>query len=73
MKIDKNALAALASLGDRELWEAIGKIASEHGFSLPKSTPNHEEMEKLRSVISGSDKINMREAIKLLNSYKKRN
>ncbi len=72
MKIDKEKLASLAALGDRELWMTICQIAANHGYKLPENQPTDSDMEKIRRALNGSEKLNMREAVKLLNNYKKR-
>ena len=71
MKIDKEKISALAALDDNALWTQIRTIANSHGFKLPQTTPKHEQMEKLRFAITGSDKINLTDAIKILNQYRK--
>ena len=72
MKIDKEQLRALADRSDKELWEAIGSIASSHGYTLPSALPKSEDMEKIRAALRGTEKINMREAVRLMNEYKRR-
>lgn len=72
MKIDKSRLEALAALPDDALWQEVLKMAGSYGYNLPKSTPPHEELEKLRSLVRGT-KINLSDAMKLLNDYKRRN
>ncbi len=70
MRFDKRQLEALAALPDDELWREVVKIASSYGYSLPTTTPSHENLEKMRSVVR-EQKINPSEAIRLLNQYKK--
>ncbi len=72
MKIDKDKLSALMEMSDGELWCEIRKIAKNHGFTLPEKTPEHSEMEKIRGAVSGGAKINLGEAVRLLNDYKRR-
>ncbi len=72
LKINKEELAALAKKSDGELWQTIHKIACEHGYKLPENPPTAAEMDKIRSIMAGDGKINMREAARLLNTYKKR-
>lgn len=72
IKINKDELRALSELSDKELWQSIGKIASSHGYSLKDVTPSESELEKIRGALRDIDKINIRDAIKLLNEYKKR-
>ena len=71
MKIDKEKINALAALDDAALWSQICAIAKSHGFKLPETAPKHEQMDKLRFAITGSDKINLSDAIKILNQYRK--
>ena len=71
MRFDKSQLAALAALPDDKLWEEAKKMASKYGFELPKETPPHNQMEKLREMALGS-KINLSDAMRLLNQYKTR-
>ena len=69
---DKSELSRLASLDDRALWESIRSIASQHGYELSDRNASHEDLEKVRSILRGSEKINMREAARLINTYKKK-
>ena len=70
MKFDKTRLMELAALPDEKLWEEIMRIAGTFGYSLPNQTPPHEELEKMRSMVR-SDKINVTEAMRMVNRYKK--
>ena len=70
MKIDNEKLAALAALPDDELWKTVLTIAKSHGFNLPEKTPPHAELQKLRSTVT-SGKPNLREAIKVVNEYRR--
>ena len=72
MKIDKDKLRELSEKSDSELWETINSIAKSHGYNLQNTTPTKAEMDKIRSLIGSADKINMREAMKLMNEYKRR-
>ena len=69
MRLDRSKLEEMAALPDDQLWAQIVKIAGGYGFKLPEKTPTHEEMQKLREMALGS-KINMTDAMKLLNQYK---
>ena len=71
MKIDREKLDALAALPDEKLWAEVVKIAGMYGYSLPKETPSHADLEKMRGAVK-SDKINMSEALRLVNQYKKK-
>lgn len=71
MRIDKTQLEAIAALPDDKLWTTVVGMAKNYGFSLPEKTPSHEELEKLRSMVN-AEKINVSEALRLLNNYRKR-
>ena len=70
MRFNKEELARLASLSDEELWRTVVSMAAKYGFKLPEKTPEHSELERLRATI-GASKLNLSEAVKLLNSYRK--
>ncbi len=72
MKIDKEKLRALANKSDAELWDTINKIAAKHGYDLPKSAPGKAEMDKIRAIMGSPDKFNMRDAMRLMQEYKRR-
>ena len=70
MRFDREKLEALASLPDDKLWAEVLKIADSYGYSLPRQTPSHEDLEKMRSV-ARSNKINVAEAMRLVKQYKR--
>lgn len=70
MRLNKDTLARLVSLSDEELWREIQKMAGGFGLTLPKDTPSHAEMQRLRDAVNGG-KINMSDAVRIVNSYKK--
>ncbi|MBQ7333661.1 MAG: hypothetical protein IJW38_04860 [Clostridia bacterium] len=72
MKIDKEKLRELANKSDAELWGTINEIAAKHGYVLPKNTPSKAEMDKIRSIMGSPDKFNMRDAMRLMQEYKRR-
>ncbi len=72
MKIDKEKLMELSGKSDAELWRVISEIAGKHGYALPKNTPEKSEMDKIRAIMGNADKINMREAMRILQEYKRR-
>lgn len=72
MKIDKDKLKAMTELSDAELWGEIRRVAKRHGFTLPEKTPEHSEMEKMRGAMSGGAKLNLGEAVRILNDFKRR-
>lgn len=71
MRFDREKLEALAALPDEKLWAEVVRIADMYGYSLPKETPSHTDLEKMRGAVR-SDKINVSEALKLINQYKKK-
>lgn len=70
MRFDKEKLEALAALPDDKLWSEVVRIAAGFGYSLPKETPPHAELEKMRSA-ARADKINVADAMRLVNQYKR--
>ena len=72
MKFDKDKLNELVSLSDDELWHTVVEIGKSHGFTLPTKTPDHAELEKLRSIARDGAKMNVAGALKILNKYKGR-
>jgi len=73
MKVDKEKLKRLAEKSDADLWKEILSIAKSHGYTLPEATPKHEDIERIRRVFSGVEKISLSDAAKIMNSYKKNN
>ena len=72
MRIDKDKLDALCRMPDDELWCEVCKIAKSYGFTLPNNTPSKSDMQKLRGAVSANGKINLANAVKILNEYKRR-
>lgn len=70
MRFDKDKLDELVALPDEELWKKVVQIGKTHGFTLPERTPEHSELEKLRSIARDGSRINMGLAMKMLNKYK---
>ena len=70
MRFDKEKLEALASLPDDKLWAEVVKIADSFGYSLPKETPPHADLEKMRGAVR-SDKLNVADAMRLVNKFKR--
>lgn len=70
MRFDKAKLEALAALPDDKLWAEVVRIAEGFGYSLPKNTPPHSDLEKMRNAVK-TEKINISEALRVVNQYKK--
>ncbi|MBR3875695.1 MAG: hypothetical protein IKJ25_02830 [Clostridia bacterium] len=69
MRFDRARLEALAALPDDKLWAEVLKIADSFGYSLPRQTPPHSELQKMRDAVK-SDRINVSEALRVVNQYK---
>ncbi len=72
MNFDASALERLLAQSDDRLWQTITKIATMNGISLPSAAPPSNEMAKLRTLLSGAEGTSYEDALKTLESYKKR-
>ena len=70
MNFDKDKLNELVALPDDELWKTGVEIGKSHGFTMPTKTPEHSELEKLRSIARDGSKMNVGLAMKILSKYK---
>ena len=70
MRFDKEKLEALAALPDDKLWCEVVRIADSLGNSLPKETPPHSELQKMRDAVR-SDKINIADAMRVVNRLRR--
>lgn len=71
MRFDKEKLEALAALPDDKLWEEVVRIADSFGYTLPKETPPHGDLQKMRDAVR-ADRINPVEAMRLVNRFRQR-
>ena len=71
MRINKDKLAELLALSDDELWLQVVALAAQHGYTLSPKTPPPAEMARLRGAVSGGAKLNLAEAVRILNEYKR--
>ncbi len=71
MQFDPVMLNMLLQQSDEELWKSIQKIASKNGLKISDKAPSPEEIQKLRRVLSGAEKMDPREARRIINSMKK--
>lgn len=71
MKLDREKMKALAEKNDGELWAEIRKVAKENGYNLPEAAPSADNLKKIRAVLSGNEKFNYADALRILSSYKK--
>ncbi len=70
MKFSQDMMKQLSGLDDAQLWQAIRKIASSHGYTLPDVTPRPEDLKRVRQVLNGDAKMSYAEARRIINSYK---
>ena len=70
MKLDRDKLNELVNLPDEELWKKVIEIGKSHGFILPERTPEHSELEKLRSIARDGAKMNVANALRILSKYR---
>ena len=72
MKINTEKLKKYADLNDEELWQAMLGIAGSYGQRINAPMPSHSEMERIRRIMRGEEKISISEAMKLISTYKKK-
>lgn len=72
MKIDYDALRALAALPDDRLWKEIVTVASSHGIRLSDKTPPHADLERLRGIARGDEVLRTMDALRLVSEYKRK-
>lgn len=72
MKVNKEQMKRLAEKNDAELWAEILSIAKSHGYNLSGTTPKSEDLEKIRRVLLGAEKISLADATRIINNYKNR-
>ena len=71
MRVDKDKLAQMLAKDDESLWKEIRVIAASHGFNLPENAPPATEMQKLRSTVGDGTKLNLGDAVKIINNYRR--
>ncbi len=71
MKINTERLSKFAELDDASLWSAMLGVAEAHGQKINAPMPSHSDMDRIRRILRGEEKIGMTEAMRILNSYKK--
>ena len=70
MKLSREELREYASHSDTVLWTEMRAIAARYGYSLPEKTPPHSDMERVRNIMLGNERISMSEGMKMLRDYK---
>lgn len=72
MKLDQEKLKRLSSLSDAELEKEIRRMAAEKGLKLPDASPAHEDLEKLRALLTSDGGFGMMEAMRFYNAYRRK-
>ena len=72
MKLSQEQLKRLCALSDAELEREIRRMAAEKGLKLPDTKPSHEDLEKLRALLSSEGGFGMMGAMRYYNEYKKK-
>lgn len=72
MKLNQEEMKRLATLSDAQLESEIRRMAAAKGFALPSASPSHEDLEKLRALLTSEGGFGMMDAMRLYNAYKKK-
>jgi regulator of sirC expression with transglutaminase-like and TPR domain len=72
MKLNQEELKRLSSLSDKRLEEEIRRMAESKGLRLPSASPSHEDLEKLRALLSSENGFGLMDAMRYYNAYKKK-
>jgi hypothetical protein len=72
MKLNQEELKRLSSLSDKRLEEEIRRMAESKGLRLPGASPSHEDLEKLRALLSSENGFGLMDAMRYYNAYKKK-
>ncbi len=72
MKLNQEEMKRLSTLSDAELESEIRRMAAGKGLSLPSASPSHEDLEKLRALLSSEGGFGLMDAMRYYNAYKKK-
>lgn len=72
MKLNQEQLKRLSALSDAELEREIRRMAAAKGLSLPQASPAHEDLEKLRTLLTSEKGFGLMDAMRYYNAYKKK-
>ncbi len=72
MKLNQEELKRLSTLSDKELEREIRRMAAAKGLSLPQASPDHEDLEKLRALLSNEGGVGLMDAMRYYNAYRKK-
>ncbi len=71
MKFDSSKIHEMLGKSDEEMWREIRMIGSARGVTLPEMPPSTGEMQKIRHALGGAEKMNLSQALSLINNYRK--
>ena len=60
------------SYGESTHEEEIRRMAEAKGLKLPSASPSHEDLEKLRAMLSDKNGFGLMDAMRYYNAYKKK-
>ena len=72
MKLDQEKLKQLSSLSDEELMTEIRKMAEAKGLRLPQASPSHEDLSRLRALLTAEGGFGMLDAMRYYSAFKKK-
>ena len=72
MKLSQEQLKRLSALPDAELEAELRRMAEKKGLKLPASSPSHEDLEKLRALLTSEGGFGMLGAMRYYNEFKKK-
>ncbi|MCQ2414402.1 MAG: hypothetical protein MJ082_06405 [Clostridia bacterium] len=62
----------IAKLSDKELWATVVSVASENGIRLSSAQPSHEDLDKLRTILSNSENLGTWDAVRIIGEYRRK-
>ncbi len=71
MQLDKKTLDSILSQEDTVLWNTIRAIAAQSGLNLPQNPPPKNELDKLRGILGNKTQLDVGEALKIANNFKR--
>lgn len=72
MKLNPEEMKRLSALSDAQLENEIRRMAAAKGFNLPSASPSHEDLEKLRALLTNQGGFGLMDAMRYYNAYKKK-
>ena len=72
MKLNQEEMKRLSSLSHAQLESEIRRMAAKKGLTLPAASPSHEDLQKLRVLLTSEGGFGLMDAMRLYNAYKKK-